>query len=93
MNVKLYAYWATVEISTTYLLLRGISSQAQMLAFLTSHGMAVFTTYLIFTAVIGADHRLRGDVMRPGFMLFLLAVPFILDRVEDETSTDEAAAG
>lgn len=74
MEDKLYWYWGLAEISAVVFLIKGISGWVDFTAFLSSHGLAVFLTYLIFVAMIGTDSTLRKRVITKGFTIFLFTI-------------------
>ena len=70
MENKLYVYWGISEIATAIFLIRGITDWVQLTAFLTSHGLSIALTYMIFGILIGSDDQLRKQMLTKGFMLF-----------------------
>ena len=74
---KLYWYWGISEIATAVFLIQGISNWVQFMAFLTSHGLTIALTYMIFGILIGSDPQLRKQVFTKGFILFFNIIAIV----------------
>ena len=80
MSSKLYWFWAVSELSTAVLLFKGMSGWAEISAFLLSHALTMWLTYIIVTALIGSRRPLKRNLLSRAFLYFMLlltAVPLV----------------